>query len=522
VTSQNGESYGLVAGSIAAALAVAAMSMMFFDGAAALFVAFVSVTALAARLALRESPSSRLIDLAWPLLAVLHLVYEASTALVLLIAAAVHAGVIVTFALCRQREGRVDLFDGVALVLVVALPARFIGVSGVVEELLVCAGLVALVLALAVDRRLALEAIGVIAIVAVAAPSSNWRSATVPLVLAATFYAIRKESVPFAFAAAAFSLVAGRWSLALGLLPFLPIVFARRPRGELLTALVPFRFAPAAVQFLLVDPSLALRAFGVGRWRAIGAAGLAVLAVAVSRPQLALIYVCAGALLVVSSPDAPARRATPLLLVAAASLLLVPWSAAALPLLPYPIAIGGAVVLTIAVLAASSARGVVASLVAAAAVLGAVVVGFPPPAAERFEMNETLSSRGYTLSFGRPVREFEVFLSGANIAGLRGGTVVGSVDVVHSDGSGTRREISVGDFADWAAFSRGQIFGTHNPLPRSPEGEISGEGRNALRRGTGAVRFHDTRGAVAVRVLPAAGLPSGATLLLERVEVRER
>ena len=100
-------------------------------------------------------------------------------------------------------------------------------------------------------------------------------------------------------------------------------------------------------------------------------------------------------------------------------------------------------------------------------------------------------------------------ISGANIARLRRGAVLGRLD---PGGIPLR----VGDAADWGYLRRDHFYAARNPLPRDPAGIIRDYGYSAWIDGAGRVAL--PRGARWIRVTADANLPAPATLQVEGLE----
>ena len=102
-----------------------------------------------------------------------------------------------------------------------------------------------------------------------------------------------------------------------------------------------------------------------------------------------------------------------------------------------------------------------------------------------------------------------IVLSGANVAHLRRGEALGSIEP-----GGVA--IRVGDAADWGYLRRDQFHRAHNPLPRDAAGTIRGYGYQAWMDGAGRVAL--PRGTRRIRVTAAPTLPADAALQVEGFE----
>ena len=103
-----------------------------------------------------------------------------------------------------------------------------------------------------------------------------------------------------------------------------------------------------------------------------------------------------------------------------------------------------------------------------------------------------------------------VILSGANISGLRPGTLAGSINNV---------PIRVGDVADWGFLRRDQFYGSRNRVPNDPAGVLRDYGQNAWI--DGAARFPIRRDAP-LHIAADPHLPAGARLQIDAFELVNR
>lgn len=105
-----------------------------------------------------------------------------------------------------------------------------------------------------------------------------------------------------------------------------------------------------------------------------------------------------------------------------------------------------------------------------------------------------------------------LIVSGANVAHLRRGDRLGRIEP-------GGREVRIGDTADWGYTRRHVFFGTHNPLPRDPAGQIRGYGYETW--ADGASRVPLPRGARLIRVTGDVSLPADASLQVEAFELAQ-
>jgi hypothetical protein len=102
-----------------------------------------------------------------------------------------------------------------------------------------------------------------------------------------------------------------------------------------------------------------------------------------------------------------------------------------------------------------------------------------------------------------------IVVSGANVAHLRRGTLVGRIEPGGID-------VRIGDVADWGYMRRDQIYDARNPLPSVSAGKIRDYGYASWVDGAGRVLL--PRGARVIRVTAAADLPANASLQVEGFE----
>ncbi|HYO79351.1 MAG TPA: hypothetical protein VE010_22995 [Thermoanaerobaculia bacterium] len=117
-----------------------------------------------------------------------------------------------------------------------------------------------------------------------------------------------------------------------------------------------------------------------------------------------------------------------------------------------------------------------------------------------------------SLELDVPEHAASLIVSGANVAHLRRGAVLGRIDAAGHDPI----DVRIGDAADWGAMRREQAYGSRNPAPRNPAGRIRGFGYNAWVDGAGRVALPP--GARFIRVTGADSLPAGASLQVEGFE----
>jgi hypothetical protein len=99
-----------------------------------------------------------------------------------------------------------------------------------------------------------------------------------------------------------------------------------------------------------------------------------------------------------------------------------------------------------------------------------------------------------------------VVASGANVARLKAGRIIGTVDAL---------PIRIGDVADFGFLRREQFFAARNPLPALPVDDVRGYGQAAFLYGAGRVIV--PRPPATLRIAAAPDLPADARLQVESV-----
>ena len=109
-----------------------------------------------------------------------------------------------------------------------------------------------------------------------------------------------------------------------------------------------------------------------------------------------------------------------------------------------------------------------------------------------------------------------VTLSGANVSQLHAGKRVAQIETIDRHGRATRRDVAIGDVADFGFLRREQFFASRNPLPRVPLADIRGYGIASFLYGAG--RVHIAGDVAGVRITAASDLPRNALIEVESVE----
>jgi hypothetical protein len=120
------------------------------------------------------------------------------------------------------------------------------------------------------------------------------------------------------------------------------------------------------------------------------------------------------------------------------------------------------------------------------------------------------------------VRHAVVTASGGQLARLKRGRVVGTIEATDARGRITTRPITIGDIADFGFARREQFFASRNPLPRFSPGEIRDYGANAWVWGGGRTAVASGGDIKTLRVIAAPNLPHDAHLQIDSVEFPAR
>jgi hypothetical protein len=132
------------------------------------------------------------------------------------------------------------------------------------------------------------------------------------------------------------------------------------------------------------------------------------------------------------------------------------------------------------------------------------------------------SSEGWTIDVPPHVRHAVVTASGGQLARLRRGRIVGTIEATDAHGRRTTRAITIGDVADFGFMRREQFFASRNPLPRFSPGEIRGYGANAWVWGGGRTAIASAADIASLRVIAAPNLPHDAHLQIDSIEFPQR
>jgi hypothetical protein len=145
---------------------------------------------------------------------------------------------------------------------------------------------------------------------------------------------------------------------------------------------------------------------------------------------------------------------------------------------------------------------------------GVVARAFPyffkrtQPARERVLVHQALAANA-TLTLDVPERTRALIVSGANVAHLRRGALLGRIEPGGID-------IRIGDASDWGYLRRAAFYDARNPLPRDPAGILRDYGYDAWVDGAGRVQLPASR---TIHIVADAALPHGASLQVEGFEL---
>ena len=460
----------------------------------------------------RGSPA--LLSAAFPLIAISELAVTSSPLRLLAVALILFCAVVL-FVHAESNQGRLSEGSAAALVFLLLL-IRIIPLSGSLRwsELIVAVTSVILVLALRDDLGVPLHAVAVTVLIGYGIAASHLRLAVVPLLLAASVAALRSSSLPFAAVAAVLAIGAGKWSWPLVTIVALSAFLVPKFRSRELMIAPWFSGAVASSVLLLVP--IAEGAVLASRARKFAALLAVVAGLLMPRPYLTLLYLLAAVVIVLI--DVPPTRWSMVGVVAT----LVPflgWHGALPAVLPLPAVhqAAGAVAVMLAILAWWRIALPIGSIVAAV-VFFAVPRALPPLISDGTSLPGIGRGEQVAVNFEEPSRRFGVALSGANISELSGDVVVGDIEFIDVTGAGARRRIVLRELADWGALRPSHIFSSRNSVPVIPAGSIAGVGADSYLRGTGLIAISASRPVRVVRVIAAEGLPSGAQLIVERID----
>jgi hypothetical protein len=132
-------------------------------------------------------------------------------------------------------------------------------------------------------------------------------------------------------------------------------------------------------------------------------------------------------------------------------------------------------------------------------------------------------SEARTIDVPPHVRHAVVTMSGGQMARLKRGRIVGTIEAADTRGRTiTTRPITIGDVSDFGFGRREQFFASRNPLPRFSPGEIRDYGANAWLWGAGRTAIASPADIASLRIVAAPNLPHDAHLQIDSVEFPAR
>jgi hypothetical protein len=152
-----------------------------------------------------------------------------------------------------------------------------------------------------------------------------------------------------------------------------------------------------------------------------------------------------------------------------------------------------------------------------------IVRNYEPAAGSGRAVSSALAA-SEAIAIGVPphVRHAVVTTSGGQMARLKPGRVVGTIEATDMRGRKTTRAITIGDVADFGFARRDQFFASRNTLPRFSSGEIRDYGANAWVWGGGRTAIAAPADIASLRVIAAPNLPHDAHLQIDSVEFLAR
>jgi hypothetical protein len=128
--------------------------------------------------------------------------------------------------------------------------------------------------------------------------------------------------------------------------------------------------------------------------------------------------------------------------------------------------------------------------------------------------------RGQSVSIDAPPHKHATAItaSGANAARFGKGILMGTVDIEGRTGDVLRREIRIGDIADFGFMRREHFFTSRNPPPLRPINDVIGYGQAAWLHTAGWMVIGSVDEIAAVHFFAARDLPPGTRLQIEAVD----
>ncbi|HVT43390.1 MAG TPA: hypothetical protein VMT00_03275 [Thermoanaerobaculia bacterium] len=433
----------------------------------------------------------------------------------------------------RADPGGAGLTAGSAVVLLAVgfAAMRLTAAADHLVPALVFAGGAMLLLAASAGRPIRLTTLLIVLVTMVVTPLAPARAALFPILLGLLVWHLRRPHPLTAAGALVVAVLCGRWAIPLALVPIISrfLLPGRSSGGALLAAVVPLRSIQASIllRVAVFHPAAILDLLRADPARRVVAILLVVIAVFL-RPSLALLYLLASIVFLSADAgregEAPERWLPPLLILLLLTTHLA-WGGALLSVFPLPLSPPALLfIVATALLPLLIARRMVRAAGVSALLL--LVIIAVVAAGGRFEpfvsTNQVSLRAGEAASFSvhRNEGRIAVVLSGAHMSALAAGTPVGVVEAIGEEGRGVRREVRVGELADWASLRSDQAFFSRNPFPDDPAGRIAGHGASSFLTGAGRIAIGLEAPIILVRVT-AGELPPDVRLQVEGIEVRK-
>ncbi len=429
----------------------------------------------------------------------------------------------------RASSGGLDRFTGSILLAATLMMFRLIGVpqGRWMESVLIVAGCVVLLAAIAHGRNLTAGHWLVVFATGVAVPLYPSRLAVVPLLFSAIVWLGRSSRIPTPLATVVvLAIVAGRWAWPLALAGAAIHLAVRRPRS----AEAPATFLPglwaSSIQSVLRTAAFVIA--GAGAVKTAPAAGVIAIALIAGgmllRPALAILYAIAAAVLLVARVESDDRRhAGPAAVMASLMIAMFAWSGALIATFPLPVSSLAVGVIVIGAAATMFRSAVWPTYVLA---LGALVAALflPAPGALELEPANAVLRPGESVNLtpASTGNEATLTISGGNLLGMRAGHPVADVDVISVRGRAYRRSLSAGEVNDWAGLRQEHWFVSEHGVPSRPVGPLSDYGASSYLIGAGSIEIATPEMIGLIRVTMRNDLGEGAALHVDGFRVGTR
>ncbi|HVT02908.1 MAG TPA: hypothetical protein VHL58_05975 [Thermoanaerobaculia bacterium] len=422
------------------------------------------------------------------------------------------AGTVYALSVCvvvfaGTRDGRWSKGDAILLLAAVAAPLRLLPLDGLrsLPEVSILIG-ATLLIALLPSKTVTLEQLLLAFIVATVTPDFPLRASLFPAALA-TFAWLLVAPSPFTFAAAVLvALLAGKWSLPLLAVTCLASSLRNRgaDAGGSRALLAPFAFGAASLaRVFAIFPDFVSGLQSPASWLL---AFVSMVAVLVFRPHLSLLYFIACAFMIVTiGKGEKVRVPVSLMAISFVCLSLTSWNGVTRATLA--LAIPSRTLLCVAILATIAVADAFPRLrlIAAGAVLmvgcsafGAFSRGQSEALTEAFGLAPG-ESRSFVLP--HPVAAISLIGSGAHMADVPSGTPLAEVEIIDSQHSVYRRQLTAGELSDWGFLRHDQIFQSRNAIPAEPSGIVTGEAGEAWLSGDGGLRLRAAKPIVGFTII---------------------